>query len=43
MYIKKLEGGDANPHIGDIGRILAVLGLRVKIDVRPLRRKIDGE
>jgi len=35
-YIAKLERGDANPSIGMIGRLLAVLGLRLSTHVIPL-------
>lgn len=35
-YIAKLERGDANPTIGAIGRLLAVLGLRLSTSAVPL-------
>lgn len=35
-YIAKLERGDANPTIGTIGKILAVMGLRLATSVVPL-------
>lgn len=35
-YIAKLEGGDANPTIGAIGSLLAVLGLRLAMNTEPL-------
>lgn len=35
-YIAKLEGGEANPTLGTIGAMLAVLGLSLKMDTRPL-------
>jgi len=35
-YIAKLEGGDANPTLGTIGSLLAVLGLRLVMDTEPL-------
>lgn len=35
-YIAKLESGEANPTLGTIGRILAVLDLRLKMETRPL-------
>ena len=38
-YIAKLERGDANPTIGTIGKILAVMGLRLATSVFPLAPK----
>ncbi len=35
-YIAKLERGDANPTVGNVGRMLAVLGLRLVVDTAPL-------
>lgn len=35
-YIAKLEGGDANPTLGAVGSILAVLGFRLVMDIKPL-------
>ncbi|MEA3421083.1 MAG: helix-turn-helix transcriptional regulator [Acidobacteriota bacterium] len=35
-YIAKLERGDANPTIGNIGSMLAILGLRLVVDTMPL-------
>jgi len=35
-YIAKLERGDANPTIGRIGELLAVLGLRLSTNTIPL-------
>lgn len=35
-YIAKLEAGDANPTIGRIGKILAILGLRLSTKAVPL-------
>ncbi len=35
-YIAKLERGDANPTIGNIGSMLAILGLRLAVDTVPL-------
>jgi transcriptional regulator with XRE-family HTH domain len=35
-YIAKLEGGEANPTLGRIGSLLAVLGLSLTTDVAPL-------
>ena len=35
-YIAKLEGGEANPTLGTIGTMLAVLGLSLKMDTEPL-------
>ena len=40
-YIAKLEGGDANPTIGKIGRILARIGLRISTNYTPLESKIE--
>jgi len=36
QYISKLEGGEANPTIGTIGRILAVLGYRLVTQIDSL-------
>ena len=35
-YIAKLEGGEANPTIGTVGSLLAVLGLRLVTSISPL-------
>jgi transcriptional regulator with XRE-family HTH domain len=35
-YIAKLEGGEANPTLGRVGSLLAVLGLSLTTDVAPL-------
>lgn len=35
-YIAKLEGGEANPTIGTIGKAFAVLGLRLSTSAIPL-------
>lgn len=35
-YIAKLESGEANPTIGQIGRILASIGLRLDLNYKPL-------
>lgn len=35
-YVAKLEKGDANPTIGRIGSMLALLGLRLLADTEPL-------
>ncbi|MCK4425157.1 MAG: helix-turn-helix transcriptional regulator [Deltaproteobacteria bacterium] len=35
-YIAKLESGDANPTIGAIGSMLAVVGLSLEIDTKAL-------
>lgn len=35
-YIAKLEGGDANPTLSTVGRLLAVQGFRVIMRVEPL-------
>jgi transcriptional regulator with XRE-family HTH domain len=35
-YIAKLEGGEANPTLGRIGSLLAVLGLSLVTDTAPL-------
>jgi transcriptional regulator with XRE-family HTH domain len=35
-YIAKLEGGEANPTLGRIGSLLAVLGLSLTTDTAPL-------
>lgn len=38
-YIAKLERGDTNPTIGNIGAMLAMLGLRLVICTEPIREK----
>lgn len=35
-YIAKLEGGDANPTLGTVGSLLAVLDLRLVMHAEPL-------
>jgi len=40
-YIAKLEGGDANPTIGNIGKILANMGLRLVAGVGALSSRIE--
>lgn len=35
-YIARLEGGDANPTIGAIGSMLAILDLRINVETIPL-------
>lgn len=35
-YIAKLEGGEANPTLGAVGSLLAVMGLRLAMDTKPL-------
>jgi transcriptional regulator with XRE-family HTH domain len=35
-YVAKLEGGESNPTIGSIGRLLAIIGLRIVMGVSPL-------
>lgn len=42
-YIARLEGGDANPTIGRIGGLLALLGFRLVAKVVPLRQALKGE
>jgi transcriptional regulator with XRE-family HTH domain len=37
-YIAKLERGDANPTIGMIGKVLAFMGLRLKVYTEPILR-----
>ena len=39
-YIAKLERGDANPTIGMIGKVLAFMGLRLKVHTEPILRDI---
>lgn len=39
-YIAKLERGDANPTIGMIGKVLALMGLRLKVHAEPILRDI---
>lgn len=40
-YIAKLEGGDANPTIGNIGKILANMGLRLVAGIGALSSRIE--
>jgi len=40
-YIAKLEGGEANPTIGAIGSLLAILGLRLITGTSPLIPEIN--
>ena len=40
-YIAKLEGGNANPTIAAVGRMLAVLGRRLVIRTEPLLTQSD--
>lgn len=40
-YIAKLEGGDANPTIGHVGRILATIGLRLLTEVSPISSSLE--
>jgi len=35
-YIAKLEGGEANPTLGTVGSMLAVVGYRLAMDTKPL-------
>lgn len=42
-YIAKLEGGDANPTIGNLGRILANMGLRLMAGIGELSSRIEGK
>ncbi len=35
-YIAQLESGEANPTLSTVGKILAVLGLKIKISTDPL-------
>lgn len=39
-YIAKLERGDANPTIGMTGKVLASMGLRLKVHTEPILRDI---
>jgi transcriptional regulator with XRE-family HTH domain len=39
-YIAKLERGDANPTIGVIGKVLALMGLRLKVHAEPILHDI---
>ncbi len=36
-YVARLEGGEANPTIGTIGSLLAVMGFRLVTETAPLR------
>ncbi len=36
-YVAKLEGGEANPTLGTIGRLLAAIGLRLVTGTAPLK------
>ncbi len=38
-YLSKLESGEANPTIGQVGKLLAAWGLRLNVSVGPL---LDG-
>ena len=40
-YIAKLEGGEANPTLGRIGSLLAVLGLSLVTDVEELSHRSE--
>lgn len=42
-YIAKLEGGDANPTIGNIGRILANMGLRLVAGIGALSSRLEAK
>ena len=39
-YIAKLERGDANPTIGTMGKIMAVLGWRLSTSAVPLKSQV---
>lgn len=39
-YIAKLEGGEANPTLGTIGSMLAVIGCRLAMDAKPLLQDV---
>ncbi|MBI2850302.1 MAG: helix-turn-helix transcriptional regulator [Chloroflexi bacterium] len=41
-YIAKLEGGEANPTLGRIGSLLAVMGLSLVTDVTALSPRSEG-
>jgi len=40
-YIAKLEGGEANPTLGAVGLLLAVMGFRLVMDTKLLLRRED--
>ena len=40
-YVAKLESGDANPTVGNVGRILAKMGLRLVAGVGTLSSRIE--
>ena len=42
-YIAKLERGDANPTIGQIGRLLACMRLRPSIEAAPMESPTSHE
>jgi transcriptional regulator with XRE-family HTH domain len=42
-YVAKIESGDANPTIGNVGRILASIGVRISADFRPLSSGIENK
>ena len=42
-YIAKLERGDANPTIGMIGKVLAFMGLRLRVHTEPILRDITPQ
>jgi len=39
-YVAKLEGGEANPTLGTIGRLLAVINLRLVTGTAPLKPEL---
>ena len=41
-YIAKLEGGEANPTLGTVGSLLAVMGYRLVTDAKPLLSNVDS-
>ena len=39
-YIAKLERGDANPTVGNVGKVLASMGLRLRVHTESILRDI---
>ncbi len=42
-YIAKLEGGDANPTVGNVGKILANMGVRLVTGINSLSSNIENK
>ena len=35
-YIARIEGGDADPTLGEVGNLMAILGLRLVVHILPI-------